>query len=150
MTHLTPVPAVDGPRNPLIPVSWVFTFGLEHPLRKRYVQLTGDEETCRELMRQIFGRGNWAGCYREDVASRVIDRGRLKLLDLGLGGRPDVPKPELIDARTVRDPIVGLIGLLDHSKKYMWSGHGEVEEFIAKLDKIALELASAMPENQHD
>jgi hypothetical protein len=82
MTHLS---VANGPRNPLIPVSWVFTFGLDHPLAKRYVQLTGDENKCRELMSKIFGQGNWAGCYREDVASRVIDRGRLTLLDLGLG-----------------------------------------------------------------
>jgi len=74
----------DGPHNPLFPKSWVFTFGLDHPLSRRYVQLTGNEEHCRALMSRIFGQGNWAACYRDDVASRVIDRGRLTLLDLGL------------------------------------------------------------------
>ena len=34
----------DGPRNPLIPPTWVFTFGLDHPLKNRYVRLSGDEE----------------------------------------------------------------------------------------------------------
>ncbi len=92
MTHLTDepgkitriTPARPEPHNPLFPVSWVFTFGLDHPLRRRYIRLTGDEEKARTLMTEIFGQGNWAGCYREDLASRVIDRGRLTQLDLGL------------------------------------------------------------------
>lgn len=76
----------DGPRNPLIPEAWIITFGLDHPLGGRYVRVVGNEEKARTLMTRIFGPGNWAGCYREGMerASRVIDRGHLTELDLGL------------------------------------------------------------------
>jgi hypothetical protein len=148
MTHLTPVPAVDGPRNPLIPVSWVITFGIGHPLAKRYVRVAGPEEHARHLMSEIFGPGGWGGIYRDDMASRVIDSGRLTELDLGFGSRPDLPKPELIEARAVRDPLVGLIGLIDHARKYTWAEDPDVAEFLKRLGAITEELARAMPENQ--
>ena len=33
-------------------------------------------------MSRIFGQGNWAGCYRDDMSSRVIRN--LEYLPLGL------------------------------------------------------------------
>ena len=45
---------------------WYFTFGLDHPLAKRYVILLGTHEETRQLMTAIFGQGNWAEQYTRE------------------------------------------------------------------------------------
>lgn len=41
---------------------WAFTFGVGHPLRKRYVIIDGTYEQARKKMVSIFGR-KWCGQY---------------------------------------------------------------------------------------
>jgi hypothetical protein len=76
-----PVP----PSGPMIRRDcWYFTFGLEHPLRRRYVVISGAEEDARRLMTAIFGQGNWAGIYDGEKGPEVARRDRLTKLDLSL------------------------------------------------------------------
>jgi hypothetical protein len=74
------------PGDPWIQDNWYFTFGLDHPLAKRFVRLRGTYEGTRELMTAIFGQGNWAGQYDEGRGLDIMARHKLTRLDLGLGG----------------------------------------------------------------
>lgn len=54
---------------------------------------------------------------------------------------------EMIPAGPVRNSVVGLIGLMDHARKYWWSQDASVSEFLGKVDEIVTELANQLPEN---
>lgn len=43
---------------------WFFTFGTGHPLKARYVQITGGYASARELMSWVFG-ARWAFQYSQ-------------------------------------------------------------------------------------
>jgi hypothetical protein len=71
-----------GSPNPLITYpggTWLFTFGLDHPLHGRYVVIRGAEEDARREMTAIFGQGNWAGIYPGNESYRAT-RGRTELV----------------------------------------------------------------------
>jgi hypothetical protein len=63
---------------------WYFTFGLDHPLAKRYVILLGTHEETRRLMTAIFGQGNWGEQYTRERGGMIATRHGLVKLELGL------------------------------------------------------------------
>lgn len=63
---------------------WYFTFGLEHPLARRYIKLHGTREDTRTMMTAVFGLGNWSRQYDPHEAIRVIGTYSLRELDLSL------------------------------------------------------------------
>jgi hypothetical protein len=67
---------------------WYFTFGLDHPLARRYVILLGTHEETRKLMTAIFGQGNWAEQYARERGMVIATRHKLVKLELGLNGDP--------------------------------------------------------------
>ena len=70
--------------DPWAQATWYFTFGLDHPLAKRFVRLHGTHDGTRELMSRIFGQGNWAEQYSQGRGPEVVTRHKLARLDLGL------------------------------------------------------------------
>lgn len=62
---------------------WYFTFGLEHPLARRYVRIYGTVESSRELMCAIFGT-NWARQYAQSEGLARTGQHGMTELDLGL------------------------------------------------------------------
>lgn len=68
---------------------WYFTFGLEHPLARRYIQLHGTNEGTRTMMTAIFGAGNWSRQYDPEQAMRIIGTYGLHELDLSLPPEAD-------------------------------------------------------------
>lgn len=54
---------------------------------------------------------------------------------------------EMIPAGPVRNSVVGLIGLIDHARKYLWSQDPAVSEFISRVSEVATELVNQLPEN---
>lgn len=69
--------------NPLMREHWYFTFGIEHPLAKRFVRLYGTGEDTRMTIVAIFG-GNWCGPYDRYKGAEIVGKYRLTELDLGL------------------------------------------------------------------
>lgn len=62
-------------------------------------------------------------------------------------GLPVPVADEQIPAAPVRNTAVGLIGTLDHARKYTWSQQAEVAELLGRLDELTAELAGQLPEN---